>query len=232
MMKDASQQQTGPRSSRGLCKQSSSRLPKGVGNAAYSAVAAAAGLVLLAGVAFAVTGCHAKVAPAPSKPAAHTTQPAGPIALPASKPAPSSALVSPVDSQKKTSANKTHTPSELLALNKIAGDHKSAKRPPYVPQTPPASATEESSALHLATSAAAGPFVLCIEGDVRVANYDAGSGTIETYERQTYVLNPKAGASGTIPWQDFPINVHYRCDQPGNCTLYRRGETASAKLIR
>jgi hypothetical protein len=104
---------------------------------------------------------------------------------------------------------------------------------PYVPQTPPAATTEELNAQQrAAAAAAAGPFILCIEGDVTVANYDTATGTIGTFERQTYVLSSAAGESSAIPWQDFPFNVHYRCDGDGSCTLYRRGALASAKLIR
>ena len=135
-MKDASQQQTDPRSSWGLCPLIPPQLIRAAGNSAFAV--AAAGLGLLAGVAFAITGCHATVSPAPPKPAAQSTQSSGP----GSNAAPSPAPVSPVDSQKKTGANKKRTPQKLLALNSSASDHKSVKRMPYVPQTPPAATTE------------------------------------------------------------------------------------------
>jgi len=109
-----------------------------------------------------------------------------------------------------------------VAVNKGVAEPKSAKRMPYVPPTPPT----------VTSAAAVGPFILSIEGDVTTANYDSDSRTIETYERQTYVLSSAASAGSTIPWQDFPFNVHYRCDHAGNCTLFRRGEMASAKLLR
>jgi hypothetical protein len=244
-MKDASQQQTDPRSSRALCPVTPPHRTRGLGNAAYRA--AAAGLGLLAGVAFLITGCRATVAPAPPQPAAQNSQPSAQIANPASNPAP--APVIPIDSQKKTStvpkplpsARKNSTPNgfgtghkhdnqKLLAVNKGDVEHKFAKRAPYAP---PAASAPEPTALQLATAAtAAGPFILCIEGDVTVANYDAASGTVETFERQTYTLSNPAGEGSTIPWQDFPFNVHYRCDQVGSCTLYRRGVSAIARLIR
>jgi hypothetical protein len=145
-------------------------------------------------------------------------------------------------------------------LNKYATDPTSAKRAPYVaqpspeasPKPAPAAVTDATpkaphgavieatsqpydgtTALELATvAAAAGPFVLCIEGDVTVANYDSATGTVETFERQTYVLGSATGASGEIPWQDFPFNIHYRCDGSGSCTLYHGSAFAGAKLIR
>jgi hypothetical protein len=255
-MKDASQQQTDPRSSREHCPVIPTPLTRGVGNSAYRAVAAAAGLGLFAGLAFAITACHTTAAPTPPKPAAsepvaQSTQPAAPVAAPPSTAAPVPASVSPIDSRKKTntvpkllpSARKNstrkgvgtghkHGDGRLLAVNKGTVGHKSAKRRPYAPSAPSVAAPEQT-ALQLATAAAAtGPFILCIEGDVTVADYEPTTGTVETFERQTYTLSKVASEGSNIPWQDFPFNVHYRCDQVGNCTLYRRGASATARLIR
>jgi hypothetical protein len=270
-MKDASQQQTDPRSSGGLYPVIPPQLIRAAGNSAFAV--AAAGLGLLAGVAIALTGCHTTVAPAPPKPAAsqpvaQSTQPSAPSAPPAPNPAP--VPVIQADSQKETSAapklsHPAHkasaakpaetyyepvqpAPRRQLYLNKYSTDPTSAKRAPYVGQSSPAATSKAApvatidptsqpfngtTALQLATAAAAaGPFVLCIEGDVTVANYDAATGTVETFERQTYVLSSAAGASGAIPWEDFPFNLHYRCDGSGNCTLYHSTAFASAKLVR
>jgi hypothetical protein len=248
-MKDASQQKTDPRSSRGHCPVPTS-LTRGMGNSAYRAVTAAAGLGLFAGLAFAITACHTTAAPAPPKPAApepvaQSTQPAAPVVAPV--PAP----VSPIDSKKKTNSvpkllpsahkNSTHKgvgtghkhgDNKLLVVNKGTVGHKSARRRPYAPSAPSVAAPEQT-ALQLATAAAAtGPFILCIEGDVTVADYEPTTGTVETFERQTYTLSNVASEGSKIPWQDYPFNVHYRCDQVGNCTLYRRGASATARLVR
>lgn len=253
-MMDASQQQTDPRSSREQYPVVPAPLARGVGNSPYRAVAAAAGMGLFAGVAFALSACHAAVTPAGPKPAApqpvaQSTQPSSPIANPAANPTPSPAPASPTDSKKKASAAPKPLPSaskisarrgtgtghkqsdmNLLAVNKGAVEHKSAKRLPYVPPAPP---LQDQTALQMATAAAAaGPFILCIEGDVTVANYDVASGTVETFERQSYTLSSPANDGSGIPWQDFPFNIHYRCDQVGNCTLFRRGVSAGARLIR
>jgi len=70
---------------------------------------------------------------------------------------------------------------------------------------------------------APGPFLFTIEGDVTVADYDALNGTIETQQGKTFVIDRTASESDTAPWQDFRANLHYRCDQAGNCTLFRAG---------
>ncbi len=97
---------------------------------------------------------------------------------------------------------------------------------------PPRFEPEEPTGLQLATAAAAtGPFFLGIEGDVTIADYDAGTGSIQTYEGNNFLL-AKASEPSAIPWEDFPFNVHYRCDEGGNCTLAHHGATASARLTR
>jgi hypothetical protein len=92
---------------------------------------------------------------------------------------------------------------------------------------------DEPTAVQLADAAAAsGPLVLGIQGDVTVADYNAATGTIETYEGQTYVLAQAAAEGSGVPWQNYPLNVHYRCDDAGNCTLSHGGASAIAKLTR
>jgi hypothetical protein len=268
-MKDASQQQTDPRSSGGFYPVIPPHLIRAAGNSAVAI--AAAGLGLLAAVALAITGCDTGAAPAPPKPAApepvaQSAQPPAPSAPPVPNPAPAPVPVIAPDTKKETSAapkpsHAAHkvsaakpaeayfqpvqqTPRRQLYLNKFDVDPASGKRAPYAPKTPheaTSNVTTElisgpmngQTALQLATAAAAaGPFVLCIEGDVTVAGYDAATSTIETFERQTYVLNSAPGASGAISWDDFPFNIHYRCDGSGNCTLYHGSAFAEAKLVR
>ncbi len=61
------------------------------------------------------------------------------------------------------------------------------------------------------------------EGDATVADFDASMGRIETYEGRTFVLGATTMASAGASLQDSGTNVHYRCDQSGNCTLMRAG---------
>ncbi|HXP63449.1 MAG TPA: hypothetical protein VN829_23300 [Dongiaceae bacterium] len=62
-----------------------------------------------------------------------------------------------------------------------------------------------------------------VEGTVTEANYDASSGTIETYEGETFALDTTAGDSSAVRWPDDPADVHYMCNGSGDCTLIRAG---------
>jgi hypothetical protein len=243
-------QQPQPKSSAGYRPLISGDFTKGVGSPAYGYVAGAAGLGLLVGVIFAITAGQTKVATVPQISASLSTHTSGLSTLPAVYAGPGPSLLSQVGHQKKDLAGsvrlspvKAKSPTSLARARKrrrihklfdwkSSGSHKTAKRRPYISPNPP-SAPDEPSALQLATAAAAaGPFFLGIQGDATVANYDATSGTIQTYEGETYILAKAASESNAISWQDYPINVHYRCDETGNCTLFHGGASAAAKLTR
>jgi hypothetical protein len=83
----------------------------------------------------------------------------------------------------------------------------------------PAEAPASSAAVE--TSATDAKFYS--EGDVTVADFDASSGRIETYEGRTFAVGTAAGASAAAVLQDSGSNVHYRCDQGGTCTLTQAG---------
>jgi hypothetical protein len=242
-MLDSSQQQPNPRTSAGYRPLVPVELTKGLGNTPTAYVAAAAGLGLMIGVGIALTVGHAN-AGAPRVSEALNTHTSGMSPIPAVYAATTPSLLSQVDTKKKSY---TGAPSLLQASDnstkKSAGAHKKhrlhrlfnwkkgAHRKPYVSPAPVAVA-DAPTGLELATAAAAaGPFYLGIEGDVTIANYDAGTGAIQTYEGSNFLL-AKAEEPSAIPWQDYPFNVHYRCDESGNCTLVRHGATASARLTR
>jgi hypothetical protein len=70
-----------------------------------------------------------------------------------------------------------------------------------------------------------------MEGDATVADFDSSSGMIQTDEGKTFLIGMPSGVSNTVPWQDYHRNVHYRCDQSGNCTISGAGVVVSnAKL--
>jgi hypothetical protein len=70
-----------------------------------------------------------------------------------------------------------------------------------------------------------------MEGDATVADFDSSSGMIQTDEGKTFIIGMPAGVSSAGPWQDYHRNVHYRCDQSGNCTISGAGVVVSnAKL--
>jgi hypothetical protein len=113
---------------------------------------------------------------------------------------------------------------------KGSGNRKAPRRRRYVSPNPPAP-SDAPTALELATAPTAqGPFFVTIEGDVTVASYDVAMGTIGTREGSAFVLDKTGGQPDAIPWDDYPFNVHYRCDGNANCTLVHRGATASAKM--
>jgi hypothetical protein len=166
--------------------------------------------------------------------------------LPAVYTGPTATLLSQVDPQKKTDAallvtasdnqkssvHRKHRGHKFWHWNKGAGKAKVAKRRPYV--SPNAAPAEEGpTALQMASAAAGtGPFVVVIQGEATIAGYDAGTGTIETYEGQAFVLDKTAAETSAINWPDFPFNVHYRCDEHGGCTLVHGDATASARRTR
>jgi hypothetical protein len=253
-MIDPSQQQPNPRNSAGYRRLVPEELTKGLGNSPTVYVAAAIGLGLAIGVTLGLAGGHPNSG-VPRVSDALSPHTSGLSPVPAVYAATTPSLLSTVENKnqagnkKKTGAD---TPTMLNASDnstkKAAGAHKKhhlhrlwnwkkgsakngAHRKPYVPPAP-AVEPDAPTGLELATAAAAsGPFFLGIEGDATVANYDAGTGAIQTYEGSNFLL-AKAAEPSPIPWEDFPFNVHYRCDESGNCTLVHHGAAANARLTR
>lgn len=223
-----------------------SGLTRDLGNATYGYVAVAAGLGLVLGVTAAIAAGHRPVT-APQISAAFNTQPSSLRSLSASIVAPAPSLLSTLDTRQRVNSSplervsdqvvirhtrKKHRLHKLLDWKKDARERKGAKRMTYVSPNPTAPA-DQPTALQLATAAAAaGPFFLGIQGDATVASYDSAAGTIETYEGETYLLAKSSGTSNVIAWQDYPFDVHYRCDEVGNCTLSHAGASVTAKLTR
>jgi hypothetical protein len=251
-MQENFQQTPKPRTPSGYRPLIPTDLGRVAANPAYAYIAAAAGIGLLAGLGIAViaTAGHAKIATAPIVSPAIVSQASGLPTLQASYTGAGSSLLSIVDPSKKANAttpqfslasdqsekksavsHKRHGLQKLWPWKKGSDKQDNAKRKPYV--SPNAPAAEEPTALELATAAAAtGPFVLGIQGDATIASYDVATGTVETYEGSSFVLDKTVSENGAIAFQDFPFNVHYSCDQTHNCTIVRHGATASARLMR
>jgi hypothetical protein len=251
-MQDNSQQTPNPRTPSGYRPLIPAELSGVASNPAYAYIAAAAGVGLLVGLGIAVgaTAGHAKVTAAPPS-AAISSQASGLPSFQASFTGPAQSLLSVVDPSKKVDAATPHfalvndaSKKKVAALNKRRGLQRlwpwkkgsekrdNAKRKPYVSPNSPGT-SEEPTALELATAAAAtGPFVLGIQGDATIASYDVATGTVETYEGSSFVLDKANRENGAIPFQDFPFNVHYSCDQNNSCTIVRHGATANARLMR
>jgi len=226
-------------------------LSKAAFNPAYAYIAAAAGVGMLVGLGIAVSAGYGNVAATRRVAPPVAAQASGLPTLQASYTGPATSLLSVVDPSKKANAetpqfsklsdtsgkkaansHKRHGLGKLWPWKKGSGEHDVAKRKPYV--SPNAAAPlAEPTALDLATAAAAtGPFVLGVQGDATVAGYDVATGTIQTFEGSSFVLDKTASERGAIAWDDFPFNVHYSCDQNKNCTMISRGASASARMMR
>jgi len=103
--------------------------------------------------------------------------------------------------------------------------------PHFIPDAPAAASLPPDLEEVRLDNLTAEPFSFIVEGWVTVANYDASEGTIRTDEGKTFVIGTTVDGTDAIPWQDYHANVHYRCNQSGNCTLTRAGVSApNAKM--
>lgn len=62
-----------------------------------------------------------------------------------------------------------------------------------------------------------------IEGDDQIVAYDASTGAIQTAAGRTSIIDKTSAEANALKGRDFPIEIHYRCDQTGLCTLGGRG---------
>jgi len=62
-----------------------------------------------------------------------------------------------------------------------------------------------------------------IEGDDAIVGYDASQGIVETNTGKAFLIDKIAGVASAIKGRDFPIAIHYRCDQMGACTFAGAG---------
>ena len=58
-----------------------------------------------------------------------------------------------------------------------------------------------------------------VEGDDQIVAYDAATGTIQTTAARTSFIDKAGTEANAIKGHDLPIDIHYRCDQAGNCIL-------------
>ncbi len=65
--------------------------------------------------------------------------------------------------------------------------------------------------------------VFFIEGDDSIVDYDASSGIIVTRGRKTFTIDRSGAEATVLRGSDFPMRIHYRCDQAGNCALTSQG---------
>jgi hypothetical protein len=72
-----------------------------------------------------------------------------------------------------------------------------------------------------------------IEGDDAIVDFDTSHGVIQTRGRKTFLVDKATAAGADAGWQDYPVSIHYRCDQSSSCMLMRSGAgTLRASLGR
>jgi len=72
-----------------------------------------------------------------------------------------------------------------------------------------------------------------IEGDDAVVGFDSAHGWVETSAGKWFELDKATALASADLWQDYPVNVHYRCDQAEVCSITARGGgVLSARLRR
>jgi hypothetical protein len=83
-----------------------------------------------------------------------------------------------------------------------------------------------------ARAAANPPPKFYIEGEDAIVDYDAAGGVIATRGGKTFTIDGTGVEAASLKGRDFPLPVHYRCDQFGNCTLYSAGAGTQHTRLR
>lgn len=74
-----------------------------------------------------------------------------------------------------------------------------------------------------AAKAAAKLLPFWVEGDDSVVDFDTVHGVIQTRGRKTFYIAAATAASADSRWQDYPVNIHFRCDRSSSCELMHTG---------
>jgi hypothetical protein len=72
-----------------------------------------------------------------------------------------------------------------------------------------------------------------IEGDDAIVEFDVRRGVIETSGRNTFYFDKTSTGSANPVWQEYPVNIHFRCSRSLDCTVMHAGAGAlRAKMKR
>ena len=71
-----------------------------------------------------------------------------------------------------------------------------------------------------------------IEGDDSIVDFDTSRGMIETTSGKAFFIDKAGGSISDPRWQDYPVEIHYRCDQTAECILMHRGTGALHVRLR
>jgi hypothetical protein len=94
------------------------------------------------------------------------------------------------------------------------------------PQEMRAKAAQRAAANRAAAKAAERLLPFSIEGDDAIVEFDVSRGVIETSGRKTFFVDKTSMGRADPVWQEYPVNIHFRCDQSTNCTLMHAGAGA------
>jgi pyruvate/2-oxoglutarate dehydrogenase complex dihydrolipoamide acyltransferase (E2) component len=83
--------------------------------------------------------------------------------------------------------------------------------------------TPAARAKKIAAKAPARLLPFSIEGDDAVVDFDLSRGVIQTRGRKMFLVDKASAATANSSWQDYPVLIHYRCDQTASCTLTQPG---------
>jgi hypothetical protein len=100
----------------------------------------------------------------------------------------------------------------LLDLQK---EPQSSAAPPLSPPLPPHSPAARKKIVPVKLL----PYT--IEGDDAIVDFDFSQGVITTRGRKSFLIDKAAAADPA--WQDYPVSIHYRCDQSSACILAHSG---------
>jgi hypothetical protein len=62
-----------------------------------------------------------------------------------------------------------------------------------------------------------------VEGDDVIVDFDLSRGVIETRGGKVFYMDRAAASAADSRWQDFPVTIHYHCDQSSSCILTHSG---------
>jgi hypothetical protein len=94
------------------------------------------------------------------------------------------------------------------------------------------SAQAEAARRKAAARTAGRYFTFALEGDDSIVEFDSARGVIETTGRKTFFFDKNGGNINDARWEDYPVSVHYRCDQNSVCIITRAGLGALRARLR
>jgi len=94
------------------------------------------------------------------------------------------------------------------------------------PQEMRAKAAQRAAAHKAAAKSAEKLLPFSIEGDDAIVEFDVNRGVIVTSGRNTFFFDKTSKVSADPVWQEYPVNIHFRCDRSSDCTLMHAGAGA------